>query len=156
LYFVIRLLLSDGFAVNPETKLVSLEAYKYFNNLIEMPAVLITFVLGVGAVLFGIIKSLISEKYTKGVWFSTIGSCLAVFALLLISGLNNTSFYPSTYDMQSSLTIENSSSSKYTLTAMSYVSMMIPFVLAYIIWAWRAINSTKLNTEELDKEEHVY
>lgn len=156
LSFSIRLLLMDGFAVNAETDIVKLESYKYLNNLIDMPLVALLFLIGVTAVLFGIIKSYLGVKYTKGIWYAGGGTILVVFSLFLIAGLNNTAFYPSLADMQSSLTIRNASSSYYTLTAMSYVSLMVPFVIAYIVWAWRAINNKKLDVEEVQAEDHLY
>jgi cytochrome d ubiquinol oxidase subunit II len=156
LAFTIRLLLMDGFDVGPETGIVKIEAFKYLNNLVEMPVVALLFLIGVIAVLFGIIKSYLASKYTKGIWFAGGGTILVVFSLFLIAGLNNTAFYPSLADLQSSLTIRNASSSHYTLTAMSYVSLMVPFVIAYIVWAWRAINNKKLDVEEVQAEDHLY
>jgi cytochrome d ubiquinol oxidase subunit II len=156
LFFAIRLLVMDGFAVNAETGIISMETYKYLNNFLAMPLVLILFLAGVILVLFGLIKSYLAEKYTKGIWFTGGGTILVVFALFLLVGFNHTVFYPSNADLQSSLTIRNASSSHYTLTAMSYVSLMIPFVIAYIVWAWRAINNKKLDLEELRNEDHLY
>lgn len=155
LTFAVWLMLREGFAVDPQTKQVSMEANKYFHNLIAMPLNAVIFLLGVVLVLWGIIKSLLKTT-SNGIWFSGIGTVLTVFGLLILAGFNNTAFYPSTFDLQSSLTIENSSSSHYTLTAMSYVSLMIPFVLAYIVWAWRAINNKKITNEEMKNESHVY
>jgi cytochrome d ubiquinol oxidase subunit II len=117
--------------------------------------VLIVFLVGVILVLWGVFKSLIAD-YTKGIWFSGIGTVLAVLALFLIAGYNNTAYYPSTFNLQHSLTIYNSSSSKFTLTAMSYVSLLVPFVLAYIWYAWRAINNKMIDAEEMKSEGHVY
>lgn len=156
LFFTIRLLVMDGFAVDPKTAMVSKEAYKYLHNLLAMPLVALLFVAGVVAVLFGLIKSFLADKYTKGIWYAGGGTILVVFSLFLLAGLNGTAFYPSNADLQSSLTIQNASSSHYTLTAMSYVSLMVPFVLAYIIFAWRAINNKKLDVEEIEAEEHLY
>lgn len=155
LFFLINVLVMKGYAVNPETGVVALEPYKYLHNLLEMPLVLILLLLGVVGVLYGIIMSLIKTS-TKGIWFAGPGVVLTVVALFLTVGYNNTSFYPSYSNLQSSLTIQNASSSHFTLTAMTYVSFMIPFVLAYIIWAWRAMNKTKISKEELDKESHIY
>jgi cytochrome d ubiquinol oxidase subunit II len=155
LTFVIWLVLRQGFAVDTENGNVFMENYKYLHNLIEMPIVLIVFLVGVVLVLWGILKSLIAD-YTKGIWFSGIGTVLAVLALFLIAGYNNTAYYPSTYNLQHSLTIYNSSSSKFTLTAMSYVSLLVPFVLAYIWYAWRAINNKMIDAEEMKSEGHVY
>jgi len=158
LTFVIWLMLSSGFAVNPETGIVSMEPFKYFHNLIAMPIVAILLVLGVAMVLVGIIRPLTCfvKCGTKGIWLSGIGTILTVFSLLLLAGFNNTAYYPSTFDLQSSLTIQNSSSSHYTLAAMSYVSLMVPFVIAYIWYAWRAIDSKKIDIEEIKSESHVY
>ena len=155
LFFVIRLLFIDGFAVDPTTKVVSMEAYKYLHNLLAMPVVMILFLIGVVLVLFGILKSIIKES-TNGIWFAGLGTVITVFALFLLAGFNNTAYYPSTADLQSSLTIENSSSSHFTLTAMSYVSLMVPFVLAYIFYTWRAINNKKIDATEMEGDSHSY
>ncbi len=158
LTFVIWTMLSSGFAVNPDTKEVFLEPYKYLHNLIQMPVVAIMFVLGVALVLIGIIRPLtcFEKCSTKGIWGAGIGTVLTVLALFLLAGFNNTAYYPSTFDLQSSLTIQNSSSSQYTLTAMSYVSLLVPFVIAYIWVAWRSIDNKKIDMEELNDETHVY
>ncbi len=155
LVFLIWTLLSEGFAYDPATREVFMEPYKYLHNFLEMPLVAIIFVLGVLLVLFGIGKSILKET-SNGIWFAGGGTILTVFALFLISGLNNTAFYPSTYDLQSSLTIENASSSKYTLVVMSYVSLMVPFVAAYIFYAWRSINDKKIDADEMKEDTHVY
>lgn len=155
LTFLIWLLVRDGFAYDPVTKVVSMEPFKYLHNLIAMPVVLVILLLGVVLVLYGLFMSMFKAA-TKGVWFTGIGAVLAVFSLFLIAGFNNTAFYPSTFDLQSSLTIENSSSSKYTLVAMSYVSLFVPFVFAYIYYAWKAIDKTKITEEELNNEHHKY
>jgi len=155
LFFLISILLKEGFAYNPQTKLVSMEAYKYLHNLLEMPLVLGLFLIGVVLVLSGIIITLFKSS-KKGIWFSGLGTILTVFSLFLIAGFNNTAYYPSVYDLQSSLTIENSSSSKYTLTAMSYVSLLIPFVIAYIYYVWKAMDKKKLDMDELSKEDNLY
>jgi cytochrome d ubiquinol oxidase subunit II len=157
LTFTIWLMLSTGFAVNPVTKEVFKEPFKYFHNLVQMPAVALIFVIGVVLVLMGIVRPLLIAKcQTKGIWGAGIGTVLTVFALFLLAGFNNTAYYPSTSDLQSSLTIANSSSSHYTLTIMSYVSLMVPFVLAYIWYAWRSIDSKKIDIEEINKESHSY
>lgn len=156
LAFVGWTLFGDGFAVNPATQEVYLAPAKYFHNLIEMPVVLIVFLTGVVAVLFGIGKTVFSEKYTKGIWFTGAGTVLTVLALFLIAGYNNTAYYPSTADLQSSLTIYNSSSSPFTLKAMSIVSLMIPFVLAYIFYAWKVINKKPIDAEEMAADDHAY
>lgn len=158
LTFVIWTLLSSGFAVNPETKEVFMQPYKYLHNLLQMPVVAVMFVIGVALVLIGIIRPLtcFEKCSTKGIWGAGIGTILTVLALFLLAGFNNTAYYPSTSDLQSSLTIQNSSSSQYTLTAMSYVSLLVPFVIAYIWIAWRAIDNKKIDIEELESETHVY
>jgi cytochrome d ubiquinol oxidase subunit II len=157
LTFTVWLMLSTGFAVNPVTKEVFMEPFKYFHNLIQMPVVAIIFVTGVVLVLIGIVRPMFIEKcQTKGIWGAGIGTILTVFALFLLAGFNNTAYYPSSSDLQSSLTIENSSSSQYTLTVMSYVSLLVPFVLAYIWYAWRSIDNKKIDIEEIKNESHSY
>ena len=158
LTFTGMLLLKEGFAVNPETGEVFMQPYKYFHNLVEMPVVGILFLLGVVLVLLGIFRTIFCfEKCSdKGIWGAGAGTVLTVFALFLTAGYNNTAFYPSTFDLQDSLTIQNSSSSHYTLTVMSYVSLLVPFILAYIFFAWRAITSKKIDQEELEEDGHVY
>ncbi len=157
LTFVIWLMLRDGFAVDPETQVVYMESFKYFNNLIAMPVVLILFLIGVVGVLFGLGASIIKPDFTKGIWAAGAGTVLAVFSLLLVAGFNNTSFYPSTFDLQSSLTIQNSSSSHFTLTAMSYVSLLVPFVFAYIWYVWKAMNNKPIDEDEMQSDDvHVY
>lgn len=156
LTFVIWLMLRDGFAVNPINGIVSIEAFKYFHNLIAMPLVAILLVLGVVLVLYGIAVPFLA-KNNKGIWFAGGGTVLVVFALFCLAGFNNTAFYPSTFDLQSSLTIQNSSSSHFTLTAMSYVSLLIPFVLAYIWYAWKEINKVQITAQEMDSDDiHIY
>ena len=157
LFFVVRLLLKDGYAYNPETMKVSMEPFKYFNNLIAMPVVLLLFLVGVLSVLWGILLSLLKDS-DRGIWFTGGGTILTVFALLLIAGYNNTCYYPSNFDLQSSLNILNSSSSRFTLTTMTYVSLAIPFVLAYIWYAWKEINKTKITDQEITggSEGHIY
>ena len=156
LTFTIWLMVRDGFAINPDTKEVFLEQYKYLHNLIQMPLVAFGFLAGVLLVLYGIIVSYI-KTCTKGIWFTGIGTVITVLILFLLAGYNNTSFYPSVSNMSSSLTIENASSSHFTLTAMSYVSLMIPFVLAYIWYAWKSINNKKIDQEEIESgEAHIY
>jgi len=155
LVFVIWLMFIDGFAVNPETKEVYMEPYKYLHNLIQMPVVLIIFLLGVVLVLFGIGKSIIKNA-NNGIWYSGAGTILTVLSLFLVAGYNNTSFYPSVYNLQNSLTIENASSSHYTLKIMSYVSLMVPFVAAYIWYAWKSINNKKIDAKEMGEDIHIY
>ena len=155
LFFVGRLMFIDGFAVNPQSKEVFMESNKYLNNLLQMPIALGMFLLGVVLVLFGILKSLFKDS-TNGIWFAGLGTVITVFTLFIIVGFNNTAYYPSTADLQSSLTIENSSSSHFTLTAMSYVSLMVPFVLTYIFFAWKSINNKRIDAKEMEEETHLY
>jgi cytochrome bd ubiquinol oxidase subunit II len=158
LTFAGLLLLSDGFAVNPATKEVIMEPFKYLHNLIAMPVVAVLFLVGVVLVLWGILRSLpfFAKFNTKGIWITGLGTVLTVFSLFLLAGFNHTAYYPSTFDLQSSLTIENSSSSFYTLTVMSYVSLLVPFVLIYIWYAWRSIDSKKTDIEEINADSHSY
>ncbi len=155
LFFIVRLMVIDGYAVNPETKEVFLEPYKYLHNFLDMPIVLILFLVGVVLVLFGIFKALFKVA-KNGIWYTGTGIVLTVLALFFIAGFNNTAFYPSSFDLQSSLTIENSSSSHYTLTAMSYVSLMVPFVIAYIWYAWKAMDKKKITAKEVEEDSHMY
>ena len=157
LAFVIRTLLAEGYAVNPESGEVFMKPYKYLTNFIEMPAVLIVFLAGVLAVLWGIIRTLWKPAFDKGIWFAGIGTVLTVLALLLVAGYNNTAYYPSTADLQSSLTLANSCSSQFTLRVMAYVSILVPFVLAYIFYAWRSIDKKKIDVQEMQEEGgHAY
>jgi len=158
LFFLVNILLIDGYALKPETKEVFMEPYKYLHNFLQMPVVLIIFLLGVVMVLWGIIRSYFwtYKCGSKGIWFSGIGTVLTVFGLVLVAGFNNTAYYPSFTDLQSSISIFNSSSSKYTLVAMSYVSLLVPFVLAYIFYAWKSINNKKIDIDEMNEETHTY
>ena len=155
LTFLVRTLVADGYAVNPTTSEVYLEPYKYLTNFIQMPIVLIVFLIGVLLVLFGIIKSIVSSTFNKGIWFAGTGTVLTVLGLLLNVGYNNTAYYPSSVSLQSSLTIYNSSSSMFTLEVMSYVSLLIPIVLAYIFYAWRAIDLRGTSEEDINSS-HSY
>ena len=155
LFFVVRLMFLDGYSYDPASKKVELESFKYFHNLIEMPWVLVILLLGVVGVLTGIAKGIFS-KSIKGIWYAGMGTVLTVLALFFLAGFNNTSFYPSSFDLQSSLTIENSSSSEFTLTVMSYVSLLVPFVFAYIWYVWKSMNKTKIDKAELESEDHLY
>ena len=156
LIFVIRLFLTDGFAVDPNNGTVFMEPYKYWNNLLDMPGVAAVFVLGVVAVLIGVAATLLRPNFKKGIWWTGAGSVLAVLGLLLLAGYNNTAYYPSLTDLQSSLTLANSCSSDFTLKTMSVVSILIPFVLAYIFYAWRSIDKKKIDAKEMEEEEHTY
>lgn len=157
LVFLIHWIFSEGFSVNPETQMIYMQPYKYLMNLMDMPIVLIVMVVGVLCVLYGMIRTIFSKIWRKGIWFAGIGTVLTVLALLLCAGWNNTAYYPSLADLQSSLTIENSSSSQFTLKVMSFVSILVPFILAYIFYAWRAIDKEKITEKEMeDSDEHAY
>ena len=156
LAFLIRLMFSDGFAVDPTTGEVYMQPFKYLINLIEMPVILVVLLTGIVAVLFGIGKTVVSKKFSKGIWFCGAGTVLTVLSLFLIAGYNNTAYYTSTVDLQSSLTIFNSSSSLFTLKVMSYVSILVPFVLAYIFYAWRALDLHKIDSQEMSSGNHSY
>lgn len=156
LAFVIRTLLADGYAVRPETGEVFMEPYKYLTNFLQMPVVLLVFLVGVVAVLWGIIRTLWKPAFDKGIWFAGAGTVLTVLALLLVAGYNNTAYYPSTHDLQSSLTLANSCSSQFTLKVMAYVSILVPFVLAYIFYAWRSIDNRKIDAKEMEEGGHAY
>lgn len=140
LAFLAHWLIADGFAVNPDTQEIFMQPYKYALNLLEMPHVTGILLVGVILVLWGIGKTYLNPSYREGIWFSGTGTVLTVLALLLCAGWNHTAYYPSITDLQSSLTLQNSCSSPFTLKVMSYVSILIPFVLAYIFYAWRAID----------------
>lgn len=140
LAFLAHWLIADGFAVNPDTQEIFMQPYKYALNLLEMPYVTGILLVGVILVLWGIGKTYLKPSYREGIWFSGTGTVLTVLALLLCAGWNHTAYYPSITDLQSSLTLQNSCSSPFTLKVMSYVSILIPFVLAYIFYAWRAID----------------
>lgn len=149
------ILLSDGFAVG-EAGVVYMEKYKYLNNLLESRTILLVLLHGVGFVLYGLGRTIFSKTYKKGIWYSGAGTVLVVLALFFMVGYNSTAYYPSTVDIQSSLTISNSSSSAFTLKTMAIVSCLIPFVLAYIIYAWRAIDGKSITRKEIEKTEHKY
>ena len=155
LFFIVSLLLSSGLAVDTATEKVTVEKFKYLHNFLEMPFVLVIFLTGVITVLYGI-GITIFRGGLKGIWCTGSGTVLAVFSLFIIAGFNNTPFYPSQSDFQSSLTISNASSSLFTLKTMMYVSFIIPFVLAYIWYAWKAINNTKMTETEMNSQEHKY
>jgi cytochrome d ubiquinol oxidase subunit II len=155
LVFVIILLVSKGFSADPASGQIEMVKYKYLKNFVQMPVVLIIFLAGVAGVLYGIGASL-KNKNPKGIWFAGSGTVMAVLSLFLIAGFNSTSFYPSLYDLQSSLTIRNASSSLFTLKAMMFVSFLIPFIFAYIWYAWKSINDRRINEQEMKSDGHVY
>ena len=152
--YLVHLLLKEGYAVN-EFGFIYMEPYKYLTNFLDMWYLTVILLIGVVLVLFGIGKTILSKDYVGGIWPAGIGTVLTVLALLLSCAWNNTAYYPSTADLQSSLTLSNSCSSEFTLTTMFYVSLLVPFVLAYIIYAWRAIDSKKLTKDEI-KTDHAY
>jgi cytochrome d ubiquinol oxidase subunit II len=156
LYFLVRILSKDGFAYDPITKEVFMEPFKYLNNYLEMPVALILLLVGVILVLYGIGIAFL-RKSTQGIWYSGPGTFFTVLSLFWVLGYNNTSFYPS-FHLQSSLTIENASSSHYTLTAMTYISLLVPVVIGYIFYAWRSIDKKKINPDDVkdDSGHHVY
>ena len=153
LAFLVRTLLKEGFAVDLSTGLIVMEPMKYLHNLIAMWPLLIVFAVGVVLLLYGVGRTIVSKTYIKGIWPAGIGVVLTVLALLLCAGWNNTAFYPSNADLQSSLTIANSCSSEFTLRTMFYVSLLVPFVVAYIAYVWYAMDKKKLTKEEVSEEE---
>jgi cytochrome bd ubiquinol oxidase subunit II len=156
LTFLIWTLAGIGYAVDPNTDRITEVGGKYFRNLLEMPVVTIVFLAGVLAVLFGIFKTLTDKNYRSGIWWAGSGTIATVLGLFLIAGWNNTAFYPSTVNLQHSLTIQNSSSSLFTLQVMSIVSLMIPLVIWYIFKAWKAINSKPIDAAEMEEKGHKY
>jgi cytochrome bd ubiquinol oxidase subunit II len=158
LYFLIRVLTMDGYAYDPQTKVVFMEQFKYLNNFLKMPITIVILLLGVIGVLYGIFITAF-KKSLKGIWFSGAGTILTVLSIFLILGYGNTAFYPSTADIQSSLTIENASASKYTLTYMSYISLLLPLILWYMFMAWKAIDKFKMSDKDLTGDpdtDHTY
>ena len=152
--FVIRTLFADGYAVRTDGT-IYMEPYKYFANLLAMPLVFILFLVGVVGVLYGIIRTYFSATFDKGIWFTGAGTVFTVWALFLIAGYNNTAYYPSCTNLQSSLTIQNSCSSFFTLNVMMWVSFLVPFVLIYIFYVWRKLSKHKIGEEE-SKNEDMY
>lgn len=147
--FLIRTLLKDGFAYDSATGVIFMAPMKYLHNLLDMWYLAVVLLVGVVLLLFGIVKTVLSNTYIKGIWPAGIGVVLVVLVLLLIAGWNGTAYYPSNADLQSSLTIMNSSSSEFTLRTMAIVSLFIPFVLAYIVYVWHAMDSKKITKEEI-------
>jgi cytochrome d ubiquinol oxidase subunit II len=155
LYVLISLVLMDGFAVDPATGTVSMVAGKYLQNLLQMPLVLILLLAGLVLVVLGVALNRFTPS-VKGIWPAGLGTVLTCLAIFSLAGYNNTAFYPSKADLNSSLTIYNASSSHYTLTMMSYVAIAVPFVLAYISWVWRQMDSKKLTVDELVADDKSY
>ena len=153
--FVVSIFLSTGYAVESDGTVV-LEKYKYWHNFTGMPAVAVIFLAGVLSVLYGIGRTCLQAGYRRGIWWTGAGTVLAVMAMLMLAGYNGTAYYPSSADLQSSLTIENSSSSEFTLKVMTYVSFIIPFVLAYIVYAWRSMDRKPITSVELETTSDKY
>lgn len=152
---LVQLLTMEGFAVAPDGT-VFMEKGKYLHNFLQMPAVLAIFLAGAVLIVTGIVLTLTRKGFRRGIWLAAPGTVLAVMALFLTAGLNGTAYYPSTADLQSSLTISNSCSSEFTLRTMSVVSLIIPFVIAYIAYAWYKLDSKSLTREELNNMDHKY
>lgn len=151
--FLLRTLLKSGFAADPATGVISMEPMKYLNNLVTMWYVAAALVVGIVLVLVGIVRTIVSKTYIKGIWPTGIGVVITICSLLLCAGWNDTAYYPSTADLQSSLTIANSCSSEFTLRTMAIVSIFIPFVLAYIFYAWHSIDKKKIDKKEIAQDE---
>ena len=152
--YLVHLFLKDGYAYDAGGT-ISIVPGKYLTNMLEMWPLLVMLTAGVVLVLYAIGRTAWSKHYVGGIWPAGIGTVLAVLALLLCAGWNHTAYYPSTADLASSLTIENSCSSEFTLRTMFYASLLVPFVLAYIVYCWRKIDAKKLDADEL-KQEHTY
>ena len=153
--YLVHLLMKDGYAYTDDG-VIFMEPYKYLHNFLEMWYLTIILLLGVILVLYGIGKTIVSKHYVGGIWPAGIGTVLTVLALLLCSAWNHTAYYPSTADLQSSLTMVNSCSSEFTLRTMFYVSLLVPFVLAYIAYVWHAMDCKKITREEINESEHIY
>ena len=149
---LVHFITMDGFAVDTEG-VVTMEKGKYFHNLIQMPAVLIMFLLGAVLLVAGVVMTLVKKEFNRGIWITGPGVVLAVMAIFMIAGYNGTAYYPSTADIQSSLTLSNSCSSEFTLKTMAIVSLIIPFVVAYIAYFWRQMDKKSLTKEELEHTE---
>ena len=155
LYVLIQLILMDGFAVNPVDGTVMMEANKYLHNLLQMPLNLVLLLVGLVLVVLGVVMNRFTAS-VRGIWPAGLGTVLTCLAVFFLAGYNNTAFYPSKFDLNSSLTIYNASSSHFTLTVMTYVALLVPFVLAYIVWFWRQMDSKKLTIEELATDKKSY
>ena len=151
--FLVRTLMKAGYAVDAATGAIVIEPMKYLHNIFDMWYLLIILLIGVSLVLYGIIRTVRSQTYIKGIWPAGIGTVLTVLVLFLLAGWNNTAYYPSNIDLQSSLSIQNSSSSEFTLRTMFYVSLLIPFVLAYIAYVWRSLDRKQITKKEIAEEE---
>lgn len=153
LTFFVYLLVKDGYAYDPATGVIVMEPLKYLHNFLDQWYLAVLLLVGVVLLLFGIGKTVFTQGFVYGIWPAGVGVVLVVLALLLCAGWNYTAYYPSTADLQSSLTIANSCSSEFTLRTMSVVSLLVPFVLAYIVYAWRAIDKRKITHDEIESGE---
>ena len=151
--FIVRTLMKEGLQWNAESGTFEVVSLKYLHNLLEMWYLLIPLALGLVSLLYGVVRTIISKKYIGGIWYAGIGVVLVVLVLLLCAGWNNTAYYPSLADVNSSLTISNSCSSEFTLRTMFYVSLLVPFVLAYIVYVWRAMDRKKITKDEMSEGE---
>lgn len=140
LVFFVRLLLKDGYAVDAAMGVVSLEPMKYLHNYLAMPLLVVLTLAGVVLLLYGVVRTIVSKTYIRGIWPAGVGVVLVVLSLLLVAGYADTAYYPSNADLQCSLTIANSCSSEFTLRTMFYVSLLVPFVFAYIAYVWRVMD----------------
>ncbi|GHS91849.1 cytochrome D ubiquinol oxidase subunit II [Bacteroidia bacterium] len=150
--YLVMLLLKDGWVEDTATGMISMEPLKYWNNLLGMPWALFLLLAGVVLVLYGFVRGAFQEKFIYGIWYAGLGTILVVLVLFLIAGFNHTAYYPSLVDANSSLTISNSSSSLFTLKAMSVVSLFIPFVLAYIWYVWRSLDKKKIQPSDVSED----
>lgn len=140
LIFFVRLLLKDGYAVDAATGVVSLEPMKYLHNYLAMPLLVVLTLAGVVLLLYGVVRTIVSKTYIRGIWPAGVGVVLVVLSLLLVAGYADTAYYPSNADLQCSLTIANSCSSEFTLRTMFYVSLLVPFVFGYIAYVWHVMD----------------
>ena len=148
IFVLVQLLTMEGFAVDA-SGVVVMEKYKYLHNFLQMPVVFVMFLVGAVLLVAGVALTLIKQNFKRGIWLVAPGTVLAVMALFMIAGYNNTAYYPSTYDLQASLTLANSCSSEFTLRTMAVVSLIIPFVVAYIAYFWRQMDKKSLTSDEL-------
>lgn len=148
IFVLVQLLTMEGFAVDA-SGVVVMEKYKYLHNFLQMPVVFVMFLVGAVLLVAGVAMTLLKQNFKRGIWLAAPGTVLAVMALFMIAGYNNTAYYPSTYDLQASLTLANSCSSEFTLRTMAVVSLIIPFVVAYIAYFWRQMDKKSLTSDEL-------
>lgn len=151
LAFFVRTLVKDGYAVDPTTGVVFMQPMKYLHNYLNLWPLAVLTVIGVVLLLYGVVRTVLSSTYIKGIWPAGIGVVLVVLSLLLVAGLGNTAYYPSNADLQSSLTIANSCSSEFTLRTMFYVSLLVPFVFGYIAYVWRVMDANLSKSNEKRK-----